>query len=787
MEGRVKSAWMAAGVWAGIVLAAARCVVVYAMDHVVRGHDVDLTRWRVLHSVPWVLTWSLLIGLACAWLLHKASTSRTARTTMTLLCAALMLALLAGWPFDDAYHRPGTGSSRGLAALAALCVAALVGAFALRSAVKRPLFATRLALVSSICIAMLVPVAAHVWELRPDSSMTVRNVVHDLCNDVAAWTVEASDPAAPVSSGTITPDFDFHRDVGEMPALLMPPPCRVSLVVPSGFGPLHLVGAAGCDLETAQSSADAAHAPHIVFRVDVDGRQVFEHQRSPWKDEPPSARTWSRFGGGDGIEVAPGARVTLSVEVEGGSDAQAHDSAAKGIGFGGLALVRQVEMQRTRATMQEPNIVLVVVDTLRADRTTIGGYSRPTTPALERLAARGIVYENACSAASWTWPSTASILTGLDPSEHGVVSDSSCYLPEEVTTLAEALQKNGWTTAAFSANPLIAPSRNFGQGFETFGLSPGAFMTSEQLVPDALAWLEKRGSVRFFLYLHLVDPHEIHRIRDPERAQFAGDPPPGLDEHAMTKYADRILAGESPEQVVPPAHLAWLKGGYDAGVATADHWIGRLLDRLDELGLRETTLVAITSDHGEEFLEHGHLKHGQSLYTELVHVPLVIAGPGVGPGARVKTLVSNLDLAATLARAGGVQFGSDTSNDLLHPEAIVPHPVFTSTEYGWWRGPGDGSLRGVRTDGWSLHYDRIEGKPDAARALDEGRVTLFDLPSDPDEMHDVAAGNRDRALALVAEIERREAVLIARRPKSVAAGSGTLHLLQATGYAGEGH
>jgi arylsulfatase A-like enzyme len=786
---RANSIWIGAGAWAGIVLAAARCTVVFVMDRVVRGHDLELTRWRVSQSVPWVLAWSLAAGLACAWLLERTSTSKRARFAATCVCAASMLAVLAGWPFDDAYHRPGTGSSRGLASLAALCVASLVCALVLRSAVKVPRFGRGFALASAIFLAVLMPVGARMWDLRTGSTMTVRNVVRDLTVDLSAFAVEAADPTTPPLTGTITPDFDFHRDVGEMPALLMPPPCRASVIVPSGFGPLRLTGAAGCDFATTQRFTDRASAPRFGFRVEVDGRTVFEHHREPWKDEAPSARAWARFDGGEGIEVAPGSRVTLSVDVErpiGARDAE-KTAIGGGVGFGGLAFVRAVEVARARATTREPNIVLVVVDTLRADRTTIGGYARPTTPALERLAARGIVYENACSAASWTWPSTASILTGLDPSEHGVVSDSSCYLPEEITTLAEALQKNGWTTAAFSGNPLVAPSHNFGQGFETFGLSPGEFLTSEKIVPDALAWLGTRVSVRFFLYLHLIDPHEIHRIHDPERAQFAGDPPPGMDEHAMTQYADRLLAGESPEKVVPPAHLAWLKAGYDAGVATSDHWIGRLLDRLDELGLRETTMVAITSDHGEEFLEHGHLKHGQSLYTELVHVPLVIAGPGIAHGARVKTIVSNLDLAASLARAGGVQFGSAQASDLLHPETLVPLPVFTSTEYGWWRGTLDSSLRGTRADGWSLHYDLIAGRPDAARALDEARVELFDLRTDPMEQHDVAREERNRALALVSEIERREAALTARRPRSVPAGSGTQHLLEATGYAGQGH
>jgi choline-sulfatase len=294
--------------------------------------------------------------------------------------------------------------------------------------------------------------------------------------------------------------------------------------------------------------------------------------------------------------------------------------------------------------------------------------------------------------------------------------------------------------------------------------------------------------------LHLIDPHEIHRVPSAELAQFAGEPPSDLDEHAMTQYSERLLANEArtpdggwdPSLVVPPNHLKWLSAGYDAAVATSDHWLGRLLDRLDELDLSGNTIIAFTSDHGEEFLEHGHLKHGQSLYTELVHIPLIFAGPGIPAGRRVRTPVSNFDLAASLTHAVGVPFGASAAPDLLHPDTLTPQAQFTSTEYGWWNGEASAVLRGMRTDHWSLHYRRIPRDPYPARALDAGRVRLYDLATDPGELHDVASAERARALALVAELERREELLSARRPKAVRSGRGTLQLLQATGYAGQG-
>jgi arylsulfatase A-like enzyme len=267
-----------------------------------------------------------------------------------------------------------------------------------------------------------------------------------------------------------------------------------------------------------------------------------------------------------------------------------------------------------------------------------------------------------------------------------------------------------------------------------------------------------------------------------------------MDEHAMTLYADRLLGGGGrtpqggwdPALVVPSEHIAWLKDGYDAAVATSDRWLERVLARLDELGLTENTVIAFTSDHGEEFLDHGHLKHGQSLHTELVRVPLVMAGPRIPNGRRVGELVSNVDLAAAIARAAGVRFGPAGALDLLAPDALAPRAVLTTTESGWWNGDTEAALRGLRNGNWSLHYRRIDGDPDPLRALDAGRVLLFDVLQDPGELRDVATAERARVAALVAEIERREQILSARRPKAVRAGSGTLRLLQATGYAGQG-
>ncbi len=784
--------WIAVGLWTGLALAIARCGLVYAMDRYGRGLDEGMTRWRTAERVPWVLAWGIATGIACAWiastglastgLASTGASSRAARAVRVLVAAAMMLAVLSGWPFDDAYHVPGPGSARGVATLLALAGIAIAVAAALERSVRSadPKLGRPVSLAAALASAVALLVTARFVAGDPGSSMTVREVARQIAFEPGSWIVEAARADAPPHAASLTPSLRGRIDAGEMPSLVMPPPCRVSFVVGADERRLRLHAAAGCDLSVARAFISAESAPTIVYRVRVDDRIVLEHRRRPHVDEAEEARVWARIADGEGIEVAPGSRVVLETAFEGTAPSDEIAALASAAGFGGIELERRIELPRTRASAEQPNVVLIVMDTLRADRTSAHGYARPTTPALESLARRGTLYEQAFATSSWTWPSTASILSGLDPGAHGVVSDAACYLADEIDTLPEVLQREGFTTAAFACNPLVAPSRNFDAGFETFEHAPDAFLLSEQVMPSVLGWLDAHASVRFFLYLHLVDPHELHRSRAEDRAQFAGPKPDDLDEHALHTYAERLLANEArtpegawdPARVVPDAHRRWLSDAYDAAVASGDHALGEVLARLDELGLRENTLVVFTSDHGEELLEHGHLQHGQSLHTELVHVPLVIAGPGVAIGARVATPVSNRHLAPTLALVGGARLALRGAIDLR--EVTHSEPLFLATECGWWNGERDVALRALRADGWSLHC-----------RLGEDGARLYDLRADPGELVDPAASQPERVQAMLQRIEAHERAQAALRPSSVRAGSGTRELLRATGYAGD--
>ncbi len=787
-------AWVGPALWAAPALALSRAAVVFAMDHLVRGHDPSMARWRVAERLPWVSAWALATAIACAWMLARSRRSRAASGLAWLASVALCLGVLSGWPFDDPYHIPAVDSARGASALGVLTIVALAVVAGLRRLVRAEDAERRfLARPGPVAVAVLLlvslPLAAHCSDGRPGETMTVREVVRDLVIDTEAWAIETARTDAPPRAGSITPAIEFRLDVGEMPAIVMPPPCRLTIEIDSGEEPLLFRAAAGCDLSVPARFPDVGAAPRIGMSIRIDGAVVLEHHRQPWAGEERERAVWARLGGADGVTITGRRRVTFETTLEG----PAGDGPLL-VGFGGVSLVRSRERARERASAEHPNIVLVVMDTLRADRTSLHGPSRPTTPRLDTLAARGLAYTDAYATSSWTWPSTASILTGLEPEAHGVVSDTACYLSNELETLAEVLQRNGYSTAAFSGNPLIAPHRNFDQGFETFLVSPDRFLTSDQLMPDALRWLDAHAATRFLLYVHPVDPHEIHRARREDLARFAGPPPEGATEHMLNEYADRLLAGEGrtadggwdPGLVVPAEHLTWMDAAYDAAVASGDHWLGQLLDRIESLGLSANTLIVFTSDHGEEFLEHGHFKHGQSLHPELVHVPLVLAGPGVAAGRHVDLAVSNRHLGPTLARAGGAALASADAIDLLRPDAVRREPIFTSVETGWWRGRRDVGVRGLRADGWSAHYQRDPLRLDPQAALAEGRVLLFDLSRDAAEQIDVSASERERALGYVRLLDQHEERLEALRPRSVLAGRGTHELLRATGYAGDG-
>ncbi|MEO0653081.1 MAG: sulfatase, partial [Planctomycetota bacterium] len=411
-----------------------------------------------------------------------------------------------------------------------------------------------------------------------------------------------------------------------------------------------------------------------------------------------------------------------------------------------------------------PNLVLVVIDTLRSDRLSAYGYARPTSPNLTALATRGVLWSDAWSVAPWTWPSTASILTGLEPPEHGVLNRFSCHLPETAETLAERLLAAGFATAAVSTNPLISPGQNFQQGFLDFELRPWARAT--EALPLAEAALERMADERFFLYLHLTDPH-LPFEPEPEHAQgFVESPAPEgfVLEELETQVAERDAAWGQ-------AARAYTSDLYDAEVAAADAALGRLFAALARLDLNDQTLIVVTSDHGEELFEHGRLGHSHQLFRESLSVPLVAAGPGLPTDQRIDDPVQNVRLLPSVL--AWLDLDADPDLPLALPLTPGrPKSLHFSTEVGSWPGERDSARLLARRED-----DRF-----TLWSPSRAEVALYDLAADPDETVNIAADRPVVAQRQVTRIDRWWSTREVARPGGLAGGADTEAMLRRLGY-----
>ena len=296
----------------------------------------------------------------------------------------------------------------------------------------------------------------------------------------------------------------------------------------------------------------------------------------------------------------------------------------------------------TKPASRIDNIVFISLDTLRADHVGAYGYDRPTTPNIDALAARGILFENAMSQSSWTTPAHASFFTGLLSSAHGAAKLNQ-PIHDDVPMLAEYLNTAGLATGAFVTHVFVGDHLGFARGFDTFWYQQSE--RADTPIDAALEWIETRRDQRFFAFVHLFDPHLPY---DPVAEYVAEYDDFCRDEQGGFRTIRKLLTAEpgSFKKV-----LSCLVRRYDDEVRYADAQIGRLIAHLDQLGLRDNTLIVFLSDHGEEFLEHGGLLHGVTLYQEQIHVPLIIAG---GPesivprGLRVPSRVAAFDIMPTL-------------------------------------------------------------------------------------------------------------------------------------------
>ena len=411
-----------------------------------------------------------------------------------------------------------------------------------------------------------------------------------------------------------------------------------------------------------------------------------------------------------------------------------------------------------------PNVLLIVIDTLRADHLGTYGYGRGTSPHIDQLASEGMLYENAIASASWTLPSHASMFTGLFPKDHGTHAENFT-LDTRFDTLAERLRKAGYRTGGFSNNVWTNDTSGLKQGFDEFqelfhqqqgrleGVSKddleadmGGKLTNESV----LGWVDglPQDDRPFFVFINYFEPHLPYRPTRPFDQHFLPD---GVRPHNVQRLRSFYTPREYgyilrlPFMEVKPRELEILTSLYDAEIAYTDSILGGLMDGLRQRGLLDDTLVVVTSDHGEHLGENHMLSHKMSVYDPLLRVPLVLWNPALLPNPqRIRQPVQNHDLFGTVLELTGVRHhsavlpleapGAGSGETLTFAQIAFPTSFLENIAKSMPAGntkPFERALETVR----GPRYKLIVGSDDS--------VELYDLMDDPLESTNLASEKPD--------------------------------------------
>ncbi len=384
---------------------------------------------------------------------------------------------------------------------------------------------------------------------------------------------------------------------------------------------------------------------------------------------------------------------------------------------------------------QRPNVLLIVIDTARADHFGCYGYHRNTTPNIDRIAETGILFKTVYCQMPTTGPSFASIFTSLFPRSHGVLKNG-WVLTDEYPTLAETLKKNGYHTACFISSFVLASKFGYSRGFDYYdeefppgggtagrvGMWGGEVVEGEFdqrgniTTQKVLLWLQKKVKQPFFLMVHYYDPHSPY------------DPP--------APYADMFLENDDGDEKV---------ARYDGEIRFVDHQVGQLLEAFKANGLASNTLVIIMTDHGEGLGQHGWQEHGMFLYDEQTRIVLIMSWLGVIPsGAKIDSVVQAVDVFPTIVDLLGLKLESDVQGAslaamLLHPERQVDRFAFIQRRPSTER---DASREFKVT---REQYGIRIGDKKYIWAPREGDEELYNLTDDPQELRNIAGKNKQHA------------------------------------------
>lgn len=435
------------------------------------------------------------------------------------------------------------------------------------------------------------------------------------------------------------------------------------------------------------------------------------------------------------------------------------------------------------ARPERPHVIILLVDALRADHLGSYGYERETSPAIDALARDGVLFEQAISQSTFTKSSIASLFTGRAAYEHGVywgdrrdAGDrlTSDVLPDSETTLAEVLRSRGYLTAAWVQNSHLRPHMGFAQGFVSYRDQQG---DADRITGRFLRWL--RGPARHhdvFAYLHYIDLHDPYLPEPPYDGLFGGST--GVYQDVDLDEWGAFLAGVRDGRIgISASQVAQLEALYDGQIRYLDDRIGRLLAELEASGLYDRSLIILTSDHGDGFMEHGFISHSSTPFDELVHVPLIVKLPGgLHAGRRVAQQVRSIDVAPTVLELLGMPVPRRVSGCSLVPllegqpepwpgRPACGHAITEIAEH-----EGVAPTLAIRAGGFKY----IRGP--------EGEL-LYDLVEDPGESLDrIRTADPERLAAFRSLADRIEALRARSRAGSVVLDEKAIRELKALGY-----
>lgn len=461
-------------------------------------------------------------------------------------------------------------------------------------------------------------------------------------------------------------------------------------------------------------------------------------------------------------------------------------------------------------------IILISVDTLRADHLGLYGHSRFTSPRLDLFAAEGVVFLDASSTAPWTLPAHASLFTGLYPQDHGVVTTADA-LAQSVPTVAETLANAGWDTAAVvNSTWLGSPHYQLNRGFQEFLFIPDETdrkLPSEQITNQAMDWLDKKRDAPLFLFMHYYDVHSDYTSLSTYEKMFVG-PYEGIidgtglqlqlinlpesyvdlcrrefdsEKCTLGSANDAVEIGKDTEKPELNADdIRHLEELYDAGIRQIDDELGRFFSFLQDRGLLRSAAIIITSDHGEEFMDHGRVFHDLTTYQEILRIPLILRGRGIPTGLRLSTAVSIVDIPATILSWANVDPPAGTAgidlNSLFKEGNGEPSRFEDRLQFG--EASGGVELFKVMGEDAPLYFSVRKGPYKLVYRVGDERPSLYDLSADPTERFDIAQAHPQVAHNLwqVLEQRRSKSPLSAQGEGGVELDPSELERLRALGY-----